>query len=280
MLSTSKTTNRIDRSLVRKQLESLPEAQYDYESRLPEEEEEEKVEEEILDAEEIERQIREEEAAIEREELARRSEVMKRSLPRGSVIPSRFFLTCDAVETALKQEMNAIVRYEDYKYPTAESNSKYAHEVTLPVLSHEDQISAEMLILEEAEDLRSGSAPLSSEQLESLYTRVWEKEESDLVYDPESKSVVAMSGLNEEERVRCLKHRFANLEKQVAKQSKLVARSENKLNVLMGGYVARQKALLSRFNGLHRDLDLSRINYLCFSKLAVGEQTSRSVKIY
>lgn len=238
------------------------------------------MEEEILDAEEIERQIREEEAAIEREELARRSEVMKRSLPRGSVIPSRFFLSCDAVETALKQEMNAIVRYEDYKYPTAESNSKYAHEVTLPVLSHEDQISAEMLILEEAEDLRSGSAPLSSEQLESLYTRVWEKEESDLVYDPESKSVVAMSGLNEEERVRCLKHRFANLEKQVAKQSKLVARSENKLNVLMGGYVARQKALLSRFNGLHRDLDLSRINYLCFSKLAVGEQTSRSVIIH
>ena len=38
--------------------------------------------------------------------------------------------------------------------------------------------------------------------------------------------------------------------------------------------MARQKNLVSRLNELHRDIDMSRINYLCFSKLAVQEQKS------
>ena len=145
LLRSAKGARKVDRSAVRRQLATLPEAQFDYESQLPDEEDEEDNEEtrkrgneEEMDAEEIERQIREEEAALEREELARRSEVMKRSLPRGAVIPSRFFEACDAVETLLKQEINAIVRYEDFKYPSEESHSKYTREITLPTLSHED----------------------------------------------------------------------------------------------------------------------------------------------
>ena len=38
--------------------------------------------------------------------------------------------------------------------------------------------------------------------------------------------------------------------------------------------MARQKNLVSRLNELHRDIDMSRINYLCFSKLAAQEQKS------
>lgn len=44
--------------------------------------------------------------------------------------------------------------------------------------------------------------------------------------------------------------------------------------MVLGGYVARQKNLVSRLNELHRDIDMSRINYLCFSKLAAQEQKS------
>ena len=60
----------------------------------------------------------------------------------------------------------------------------------------------------------------------------------------------------------------------ITKQTKLVQKSEKKLNVVLGGYVARQKNLVSRLNELHRDIDMSRINYLCFSKLAAQEQKS------
>jgi len=46
------------------------------------------------------------------------------------------------------------------------------------------------------------------------------------------------------------------------------------VNVLLGGYITRQKNLLSRLQQLHRDTDMSRINFLCFSKLARHEQKS------
>lgn len=64
------------------------------------------------------------------------------------------------------------------------------------------------------------------------------------------------------------------MERLVMKVSKQVQKSEKKLNVLLGGYMNRQKNLLSRINQLHRDMDMSRINYLCFSKLAAHEQKS------
>lgn len=283
LLSSAKGARKVDRSAVRRQLATLPEAQFDYESQLPEEEEDDKEGDETrkrrndeeMDAEEIERQIREEEEALEREELARRSEVMKRSLPRGAAIPSRFFESCDAVETLLKQEINAIVRYEDFKYPTEESHSKYTREITLPTLSHEDQITAEMLILEEVGDLQHSQPPYSAAQLETIYSDVWSAAERDLAFDPETRSVVALSTLSEPDRIRCLRHRFSGLQKLVAKQTKAVAKSEAKLNVVLGGYQARQKALVEKINGLNRELDLGRINFLCFSKLAAGEETSR-----
>ena len=74
--------------------------------------------------------------------------------------------------------------------------------------------------------------------------------------------------------MECYRHSFSCLQKLITKQTKLVQKSEKKLNVVLGGYVARQKNLVSRLNELHRDIDMSRINYLCFSKLAAQEQKS------
>lgn len=74
----------------------------------------------------------------------------------------------------------------------------------------------------------------------------------------------------------CYRHAFACLQKLIMKQTKLVQKSEKKLNLVLGGYVARQKNLVSRMNELHRDVDMSRINYMCFSKLAAQEQKSEN----
>ena len=152
---------------------------------------------EVEDAEEVERRIREEEEALEREELARRSDVMKRGLPRGSGIPAKYRMGVDGPEALLREEMNAILRYEDFRYPIGESGGKYTQEVSLPLLSHDERVIAEMMILEEADDLKSGEAVLTADQLEEEYGRVWEGLQGDLVYDPSSKSVVHLSELNE-----------------------------------------------------------------------------------
>jgi singapore isolate B (sub-type 7) whole genome shotgun sequence assembly, scaffold_24 len=196
--ATPKAITHVDPSVIRQQLASLPAPQNEYEASLPEEEL--TMESDVTtveDAEEIERQIREEEAALEREELARRSEVMKRDLPRGSMIASRFMVDVEGAERLLREEMNAIMRYEDYKYPTVDSSAKYTKEVSLDVLSREDRMAAEMMILEEAEDLKSAVAERTADQLEEEYGDVWENLQRDLAYDPEEKRVIHLKDVGE-----------------------------------------------------------------------------------
>lgn len=198
--SASKKPSRVDREEMRSQFAALPAPQNEYGVSVPEEEEAEAaVPEEAEDVEAIERQIREEEEAMEKEELARRSEVLKRGLPRGNVLGARFVVGSAGVEKELKEEVNRIVAYEDFKYPSAESTRKYTEEVTLAPLAREDRLAAEVLVMEEEGDLKAAQAAQqeNSENTEEAFWRLWLAGEADLVYDPAAKEVVHASELTE-----------------------------------------------------------------------------------
>lgn len=196
--SASKKPSRVDREEMRSQFAALPAPQNEYGVSVPEEEETEAAApEEAEDVEAIERQIREEEEAMEKEELARRSEVLKRGLPRGNVLGARFVVGSAGVEKELKEEVNRIVAYEDFKYPSAESTRKYTEEVTLAPLAREDRLAAEVLVMEEEGDLKAAQQENSEESTEEAFWRLWLAGEADLVYDPAAKEVVHASELTE-----------------------------------------------------------------------------------
>ena len=206
--SASKKPSRLDREEMRSQFAALPAPQNEYGVSVPEEEEAEAAApEEVEDVEAIERQIREEEEAMEKEELARRSEVLKRGLPRGNVLGARFVVGSAGVEKELKEEVNRIVAYEDFKYPSAESTRKYTEEVTLAPLAREDRLAAEVLVMEEEGDLKAAQAAQqenTEENSEEAFWRLWLAGEADLVYDPAAKEVVHASELTEvRESVGC-----------------------------------------------------------------------------
>lgn len=203
--SASKKPSRLDREEMRSQFAALPAPQNEYGVSVPEEEETEAAApEEAEDVEAIERQIREEEEAMEKEELARRSEVLKRGLPRGNVLGARFVVGSAGVEKELKEEVNRIVAYEDFKYPSAESTRKYTEEVTLAPLAREDRLAAEVLVMEEEGDLKAAQQENSEESTEEAFWRLWLAGEADLVYDPAAKEVVHASELTEvRESVGC-----------------------------------------------------------------------------
>ena len=199
--SASKKPSRLDREEMRSQFAALPAPQNEYGVSVPEEEETEAAApEEAEDVEAIERQIRAEEEAMEKEELARRSEVLKRGLPRGNVLGARFVVGSAGVEKELKEEVNRIVAYEDFKYPSAESTRKYTEEVTLAPLAREDRLAAEVLVMEEEGDLKAAQAAQqenTEENSEEAFWRLWLAGEADLVYDPAAKEVVHASELTE-----------------------------------------------------------------------------------
>ena len=64
------------------------------------------------------------------------------------------------------------------------------------------------------------------------------------------------------------------MEKLVLKQTKLVQKKEKNVKIRLDGYSNRQKNLVGKIHELHRNLDMTRMNYLCFSKLASQEQKS------
>ena len=199
--SASKKPSRVDREEMRSQFAALPAPQNEYGVSVPEEEEAEAAAPEAAeDVEAIERQIREEEEAMEKEELARRSEVLKRGLPRGNVLGARFVMGSAGVEKELKEEVNRSVAYEDFKYPSAESTRKYTEEVTLAPLAREDRLAAEVLVMEEEGDLKAAQAAQqenTEENSEEAFWRLWLAGEADLVYDPAAKEVVHASELTE-----------------------------------------------------------------------------------
>lgn len=196
--SASKKPSRVDREEMRSQFAALPAPQNEYGVSVPEEAEAETAAPEAAeDVEAIERQIREEEEAMEKEELARRSEVLKRGLPRGNVLGARFVVGSAGVEKELKEEVNRIVAYEDFKYPSAESTRKYTEEVTLAPLAREDRLAAEVLVMEEEGDLKAAQQENSEENSEEAFWRLWLAGEADLVYDPAAKEVVHASELTE-----------------------------------------------------------------------------------
>ena len=180
--SASKKPSRLDREEMRSQFAALPAPQNEYGVSVPEEEE-----------------------AMEKEELARRSEVLKRGLPRGNVLGARFVVGSAGVEKELKEEVNRIVAYEDFKYPSAESTRKYTEEVTLAPLAREDRLAAEVLVMEEEGDLKAAqqenseenSEENTEENTEEAFWRLWLAGEADLVYDPAAKEVVHASELTE-----------------------------------------------------------------------------------
>ena len=206
--SASKKPSRVDREEMRSQFAALPAPQNEYGVSVPEKAEAETAAPEAAeDVEAIERQIREEEEAMEKEELARRSEVLKRGLPRGNVLGARFVVGSAGVEKELKEEVNRIVAYEDFKYPSAESTRKYTEEVTLAPLAREDRLAAEVLVMEEEGDLKAAQPSQlenTEENSEEAFWRLWLAGEADLVYDPAAKEVVHASELTEvRESVGC-----------------------------------------------------------------------------
>ena len=124
------------------------------------------------------------------------------------MLGARFVVGSAGVEKELKEEVNRIVAYEDFKYPSAESTRKYTEEVTLAPLAREDRLAAEVLVMEEEGDLKAAQAAQqenteenseenTEENTEEAFWRLWLAGEAALVYDPAAKEVVHASELTE-----------------------------------------------------------------------------------
>lgn len=253
----------VDKTALRRQLAQLPQPQNEYEATLPAEEMagKEAGNETPADVEEIEREIRGEEEALQREEKARQSAVMKRGLPRGSFVPERFIDASSGVSRMVLEEMDVSLRWEAFRWPAPGVSSRAR---VMPPVPRESSGEAAVMILEAAEEL---GVPREEECWEA-----WLDAEEGKMWDPSTQEVTIPA--EETSRLRCVREAARTAGKSVEKMAKLVAKEEKRANVLLGGYVAREKSLAEKVRNLHREVDVARMNLVCFAKLEKRERES------
>ena len=253
----------VDKTALRRQLAQLPQPQNEYEATLPAEEEagNEAGNETPTDVEEIEREIRGEEEALEREEKARQSAVMKRGLPRGSFIPERFIDASSGVSRMVLEEMDVSLRWEAFRWPAPGVSSRAR---VTPPIPRECSGEAAVTILEAAEEL---GVPREEECWEA-----WLDAASGKMWDPSTQEVTIPA--EESARLRCVCEEGRTAGKSVEKMAKNVAKEEKRVSVLLGGYAAREKSLAEKVRNLHRQVDVARMNLVCFAKMEKRERES------
>ena len=254
----------VDKTALRRQLAQLPQPQNEYEATLPAGEEmagKETERETPSDVEEIEREIRGEEEALQREEKARQSAVMKRGLPRGSFLPERFIEASSGVSRMLLEEMDVSLRWEAFRWPAPGVSSRAR---AMPPVPRGVSGAEAVAILEAAEELGS---PREEECWEA-----WLDAAEGKLWDPSTQEVTIPA--DEASRLRCVREAARTAGKSVERMAKWVAKEEKRANVLLGGYVAREKSLAEKVRNLHREVDVARMNLLCFGKLEQRERES------
>lgn len=262
-------------------LKSLPEPEFTYEVALPadlaaeEEEELNTMRSKPEDAADVEarRQKRREEA--QRRELARRSEVLKRGLPRPVYISellarpslSSEHYPSDVVKASalVNEEMINLIHYEDQKYPAENSVSKRPRISVgdFEIIESSDLQLAACLIEEQVakEENLSKYLQIADDIIKRNECKMLipgEFEEAKMIFKcPESN----------EEVLAALKLQYRAIQNRFEKDCKRVAKMEHKQNVLTQGYSNRGEFLRKSIEDNHKSFGRSAVDLECLQFL-------------
>lgn len=245
---------------LREKLSTLPAPRNDYEIVVPEDEsnnielnEDNQIVEDQAD---IDARIVAEEKAIREAELARRSQVIQRELPRPLDINTTILrpssdmqgLTdLQKAEELIKQEMITMLHYDALlnpvepppgappKKPTAlQQLQVYLDQNPYDEFEREDLDKAKDLLVDEMQIVKSGMAhgDLSIES----YSQVWQECLSQVLYLPSQNRYTRANLATKKDRFESAERKLEQNRRHMAKEAKRCGKIEKKLKILTGGY--------------------------------------------
>jgi len=279
------------RSLQEK-LKSLPAPKNDFELVDPEDEEIKAQEAAALREEDAaERDARNAAAHAEeqRKNLARRSQVIKRNLPRPTEFNASAILSSldantsgapeDILVADITREMVRLLEHDSILYPVAGGSKVGGGKSRLEMMPDEDLEAARHLVHNElASSIGFPGASeevvqrtiASSVDLDS-FNSTWKPLHDSLAYDAKSKSYVDKSSLSAIElnagRSALINSIRQNMMLEVSKAMK----AEKKLGLTLGGYQSRNRTLGNKLVDLSEELTRARFELESFTRLAEME---------
>lgn len=275
---------------------NLPKPENNFELEVPEDEPEEaadgsaQVEE---DAAERDARIKKRQEEERRRELARRSQVIQRGLPRPARIDVERLLRDlsltedDSDESApatrlVLDEMVRLLQHDAISYPLpgtsipGATRSMYEYPDDDDVEAAKAAIDAELANAlgfphARPEQILEGlSVAADSEQLDQ--SLLWADVRDRLVFDPKSSRFVAPEEISSETRLEGYDHLLKDDREAMAKEANKSAKSEKKLNIQLGGYEARSKVLSKRIVDAFDEIQKVNVDLACFAQLNVDER--------
>lgn len=307
-----KLKDRLLRSQISSQLKSLPEPEYMYEVAVPDDaldhpsstsvgvnDDDELMTKGTSAVIEDAAEVKARQYALlrkqEQEELAKRSSVLKRALPRPNNIPSTLAdasLSIDQYPSELveaskmiNEEMYVLMKHDEFKYPVAKSSKiipqknkqSTINPIELDEISPDYLKDAQSLILEEASKLLNIDEGEMGDELFDIFNRKWMELHKDLLFIP-SKDVSDISGgtyrlpKNKSETLNALMSQFAALKARYDKDARRANKIETKLQIITQGYINRGNVLQDAMMNAYDSYVRSTIENACFISLYQQEQ--------
>ncbi|KAI0340146.1 hypothetical protein BDW22DRAFT_1431182 [Trametopsis cervina] len=280
---------------------SLPKPENNFELLVPEDEEEEGQEGQVLseeDAAERDAKIRRRQEEERRKELARRTLAVQQGLPRPPNVDVAQLLEQLSIEEELPKddatllihsELAQLLRHDSIVHPVPGTSlpggTKSSYEIPADddISTAKDEIQRELASVlgypdANAEQLKQGL--LTYAQQEEVDDAVsWASIRPRLAYDASRKRWVDPQTLPTEARIEGLSEQLNESRQAMAKEAQKAAKTEKKLNVTLGGYQARSKTLIKRIVDGFEELQKTQIEHESFSLLRSNESATGPVRV-
>jgi len=309
-----KLKDKLLRSQISSQLKSLPEPEYTYEVAVPDEALDPStptVDEDgmmikgtsavIEDAAEVKARQYALLRKHEQEELAKRSSVLKRALPRPNHIPSSLVQSSlstnqypsELVEASklINKEMYLLMKFDESKYPVVKSSKiipqknkqSINNAIELDDIPSNYLKDAQSLIREEASKQLNVDEAMQDDDFLEIFNRKWTEMHKDLLFIPSkdgnsNDSDNSGNGgtyrlpKNKTETLNALMSQFAALKARYDKDARRANKVESKLQIITQGYVHRGNALQDDMMNAYDNYIRSTIENSCFLSLYRQEQ--------
>lgn len=262
----------------------LPQAKNDYEIVVPDDEQDEEIQESttlsVEDQADLDAQRAEAEKERQRQAMLLRSQVIQRDLPRPLEINSSVLRPANEMqglndlqraEELIKQEMIKMLHYDALNDPvtiagvSAPPQKKlqsvsYLESHPYHAISNTDRKIASKLLKQEMLTVKSGMAH-GDLSLES-YSLVWQECLSQVLYLPSQNRYTRANLASKKDRLESFEKRLEQNRKHMAREAKKCSKLEKKLKTLLGGYQARAQSLIKQLQDTYDQIEQ---NYLSLS---------------
>ncbi|KAJ8674870.1 hypothetical protein QAD02_010656 [Eretmocerus hayati] len=278
---------------LRESFAALPAPKNDYEIVIPEEE---MMEEDtdtsstdlIEDQADIDARKQQELIELQKKELAKRSQVIQRTLPRPTEVnmntlrPSSEVSLTDLqkAEELIKREMVTMMQYDTTLNPV-QPNHKRAVTIQNQAESYLERHpyrEFDKSELEEAKKVLTNEISVVKEgmahgelSLES-YCTVWEECLSQILYLEPQKRYTRATLASKKDRIEACERKLEENRVHMTGEAKRAAKMEKKLKVILGGYQNRAQVLVKQFTDLTEQIEQAQLELSTFTFLQKQEE--------